>query len=139
VTLAVLLFAVLLAVSALVIWQHTSRTQPPEITFGISDAVDFILPRLAPDIATRLGRAGVQRVVEWEIFYLQGLAQGKRSQPVVTVAGDYEPAVEYIVSEILSRHDLTYPATDVSAVLDEQVAYLASIGAVGEVAGGEAE
>jgi hypothetical protein len=137
VTLAVLLFAVLLAVSALVIWQHTSRTQPSEITFGVSDAVDFIFPRLAPEAAARLGRAGVQRVVEWEIFYLQGLAQERRRQPVVTVAGDYEPAVEYIVSEILRRHDVTYSAADVSAVLDGQVAYLASIGAIGEVAGGE--
>ncbi len=136
-TLAVVLFAVLLAVSALVIWQHTSRTQPSEITFGVSDAVDFILPRLAPEVAARLGRAGVQRVVEWEIFYLQGLAQERRSQPVVTVAGDYEPAVDYIVSEILRRHDVTYSAADVSAVLDGQVAYLASIGAIGEVAGGE--
>jgi len=136
-TLAVALFAVLLAVTALVIWQHASRTQPAEITFGVTDAVDFILPRLAPDVAARLGRAGVQRIVEWEIFYMQGLAQERRSQPVVTVAGDYEPAVEYIVSEILRRHAVTYPAADVSAVLDEEVAYLASIGAIGEVAGGE--
>jgi hypothetical protein len=136
-TLAVALFAVLLAVSALVIWQHASRTQPQEITFGVTDAVDFILPRLAPEVASRLGRAGVQRVIEWEIFYLQGLAQESRRQPVVTVAGDYEPAVEYIVAEILRRHAVTYPAADVSAVLDEEVAYLASIGAIGDMAGGE--
>jgi hypothetical protein len=136
-TLAVALFAVLLAVSALVIWQHASRTQPQEVTFGVTDAVDFILPRLAPDVAGRLGRAGVQRVVEWEIFYLQGLAQKKRHDPVVTVAGDYEPAVDYIVAEIFRRHAVTYPPGDVSAVLDEQVAYLASIGAIGEEAGGE--
>jgi hypothetical protein len=136
-TLAVALFAVLLAVSALVIWQHASRTQPQEITFGVTDAVDFILRRLAPEVAARLGRAGVQRVVEWEIFYLQGLAQDRRRQPVVTVAGDYEPAVEYIVAEIFRRHAVTYSAADVSAVLDEEVAYLASIGAIGEVAGGE--
>jgi hypothetical protein len=136
-TLAVALFAVLLAVSALVIWQHASRTQPQEITFGVTDAVDFILRRLAPEVAARLGRAGVQRVIEWEIFYLQGLAQDRRRQPVVTVAGDYEPAVEYIVAEIFRRHAVTYSASDVSAVLDEEVAYLASIGAIGEVAGGE--
>jgi hypothetical protein len=136
-TLAVALFAVLLAVSALVIWQHASRSQPQEITFGVTDAVDFILRRLPPEVAARLGRAGVQRVIEWEIFYLQGLAQDRRRQPVVTVAGDYEPAVEYIVAEIFRRHAVTYSASDVSAVLDEEVAYLASIGAIGEVAGGE--
>jgi hypothetical protein len=56
---------------------------------------------------------------------------------VVTVAGDYEPAVEFIVSEISRRHEVTYSRADASAVLDEQVAYLASIGAIGDMAGGE--
>ena len=99
-TLAVALFAVLLAVSALVIWQHASRTQPQEITFGVTDAVDFILPRLAPEVASRLGRAGVQRVIEWEIFYLQGLAQESRRQPVVTdrLLGASGPARERLPS-----------------------------------------
>lgn len=135
--LAVALFVILLTVSAVVIWQHASRTGPAEVTFGVTDAVDFIVPRLAPDIAARLGPAGVQRIVEWEIYYLQGLAQKNRSQPVVTVAGDYEPAVEFIVSEISRRHGVTYSRVDASAVLDEQVAYLASIGAIGDMAGGE--
>lgn len=137
--LVVALFAVLLAFSAVVIWQHSARTGPDEITFGINDAVEFILPRLGSEVAARLGRAGVQRVVEWEIFYLQGLAQKKRTTPVVTVAGDYEPAVKFIATEILRRHGLTYSPTDVGAVLNEQVAYLESIGAIGDEAGGEAE
>ena len=136
--LAVALFVILLTVSAVVIWQHASRTGLAEITFGVTDAVDFIVPRLAPDIAARLGRAGVQRIVEWEIYYLQGLAQKNRSQPVVTVAGDYEPAVQYISAEIQRRHGVTYALADVGAVLSEQVAYLGSIGAIGHEAGGEA-
>jgi hypothetical protein len=137
--LVVALFAVLLALSAVVIWQHSARTGPDEITFGINDAVEFILPRLDSEVAMRLGRAGVQRVVEWEVFYLQGLAQKRRTQPVVTVAGDYEPAVEFIAAEILRRHGLTYSLSDVGGVLNEQVAYLESIGAIGDEAGGEAE
>jgi hypothetical protein len=135
--LAVALFVILLTVSAVVIWQHASRTGSPEVTFGVTDAVDFIVPRLAPDIAARLGQAGVQRIVEWEIYYLQGLAQKNRSQPVVTVAGDYEPAVQYISAEIQRRHGVTYPLSDVGAVLSEQVAYLGFIGAIGDEAGGE--
>jgi hypothetical protein len=137
VALAVTLFAILLLVSAVVIWQHASRDHQGEITFGINDAVDFILNRLEPQVAARLGRSGIQRIVEWEIFYLQGLAQRNRSTSVVTVAGDYEPAVEYISAEIQQRHGVTYSRADVSAVLDEQVAYLASIGAIGDMAGGE--
>lgn len=137
--LVIALFGVLLALSALVIWQHAARTRPDEITFGISDAVEFILGRLDSEVAARLGTAGVQRVVEWEVFYLQGLAQERRSQPVTTVAGDYQPAVEFIAAEIMRRHGFTYSPSDVGAVLNEQVAYLASIGAIGEEAGGEAE
>lgn len=137
--LVVALFAILLALSAMVIWQHAARTGPDEITFGINDAVEFIIPRLDTEVAGRLGRAGVQRIVEWEVFYLQGLAQEKRTQPVVTVAGDYQPAVEFIAAEILRRHGLTYSLSDVGGVLNEQVAYLESIGAIGDEAGGEAE
>lgn len=130
------LLAVLLIILALVIWQHAQREGPSEVTFGIENAVSFITARLAPDVKTRLGRDGVRRVVEWEVFYLQGLAQDDRRHPVETVAGDYGPAVEFIRSEIARVHDRTYSLEDIGSVLALGVIYLQSIGAVGEQAGG---
>ena len=134
--LALTLFAVLLFVVALVIWQHAQREGPKEVTFGIENAVSFITARLDAEVQKALGTDGVRRVVEWEVFYLQGLAQEDRRQPVETVAGDYGPAVEFIRAEIARVHDRTYSVDDIGAVLALGVTYLKSIGAIGEVAGG---
>jgi hypothetical protein len=134
--LAVALFAVLLLIAALVVWQHSRRAEPGEVTYGIADAVTFIEARLPDEVLSRIGQAGIRRVIEWEIYYLQGLAQPDRRQAVETVAGDYPPAVNLISSEIASRHGLTYSAADISAVLSVEVEYLQSIGAIaGEVGG----
>ena len=138
-SLAIMLFAVLLLIVALVVWQHAQREGPKEVTFGIANAVSFITPRLEANVRTRLGRDGVKRIVEWEIFYLQGLAQGDRRQPVETVAGDYGPAVDFVVGEIARVHDRAYSSEDVGAVLALSAAYLQSIGAIGEQAGGLGE
>lgn len=137
--LALTLVAVLLLIVALVIWQHAQREGPKEVTFGIENAVSFITARLDPDIQKRLGTDGVRRVVEWEVFYLQGLAQEDRRNPVETVAGDYGPAVEFIKGEIARVHDRTYSGEDIGSVLALGVTYLQSIGAVGAVAGGLGE
>ena len=134
--LALTLVAVLLVIVALVIWQHAQREGPREVTFGIENAVSFIAARLDPEVRTRLGTDGIRRVVEWEVFYLQGLAQENRRRPVETVAGDYGPAVEVIQAEIARVHDRRYTASDIGAVLVLGVTYLQSIGAVGEIAGG---
>lgn len=134
--LVVPLVSLLLIVAALVLWQHSRRGTPAEITYGVEDSVAYIYERLVSDVAQRLGRAGVRRIVEWEVFYLQGLAQPDRRQPVVSVAGDYPPAVDFIMGEIARRHGLTYSVEDISAVLELEASYLESIGAIGEEAGG---
>jgi hypothetical protein len=134
--LALTLVAVLLVIVALVVWQHAHREGPREVTFGIENAISFITARLDGEVQKRLGTDGVRRVVEWEVFYLQGLAQEDRRQPVETVAGDYGPAVEFIKGEIARVHDRKYSASDIGAVLALGVTYLQSIGAVGDAAGG---
>ena len=134
--LALILVAALLIMLALVAWQHAQRTGPREVTFGIENAVTFITTRLDPETASRVGADGVRRIMEWEIFYLQGLAQDDRRHPVETVAGDYPPAVEFIRGEIARVHGRNYSAADIGSVLGLGVAYLQSIGAIGDEAGG---
>lgn len=122
-------------VGALVLWQHASRGKH-EITFGIEDAVEFVMARLPEETGRRVREPGVRRILEWEIYYLQGLAQESRRTPVETVAGSYRPAVDYIRDQISQRHNLEYPEGDIEGVLDLSVEYLASIGAVGDPVGG---
>jgi hypothetical protein len=133
--LAAVLIGILLVVGALVLWQHASRGGC-EITFGIEDAVEFVMARLPGEIRHRIREGGVRRILEWEIYYLQGLAQDHRRVPVETVAGPYGPAVNYIRDQISQRHGLEYPEGDIEVVLHLGVEYLASIGAVGDQAEG---
>jgi hypothetical protein len=129
------LLGVFLIVAALVLWQHAARGNE-ELTFGIEDAVRFVVSHLPTDVVVRIKEGGVRRVFEWEIFYLQGLAQAARHVPVETVAGVHRPAVEYIKRQIHERNGIEYAEGDIELVLDLGVEYLASIGAVGERVGG---
>ena len=137
--LAVGLIAVLLIIAALVIWQHARRVGPGEITFGIVNATSYVEARLEPDVRARLGPDGIRRIVEWEVFYLQGLAQENRREPVETIAGDHEAAVVFIRDEIARSHDRNYSAGDIASVLALVAGYLESIGAIGDQAGGTAQ
>ena len=126
------LAAIFLFIVAALMWQEAkSRTFDEGPVYVIDDAVTFITGRLAPDIGARLERSDVLRILEWEIYYLQGLAQKRRATPVETVAGGVDAAVGYITSEIAETNKVTYDSSDVAAVLGIEAEYLASIGAVG--------
>lgn len=131
--LAVLLVAVLLFVFALMAWQEAKRrAAPQERVYVIEDAVRFIHRRLPEQLRSRLSRADVRRIVQWEVHYLQGLAEGGRRKPVETVAGGEPLAVEWIAAQVAARHGVTYQREDIAEVLAHEAAYLQSIGAVGE-------
>lgn len=126
--LAASLVGILLIIGALVVWQHATKGLE-EITYGIEDAVEFVTARLDH---TALGQDGVRRILEYQLFYLQGLAQEDRRHPVDSVAGPYGPAVEYVADQIKTRHGREYPGTMIEEVLSLGAEYLSSIGAVGE-------
>ncbi len=126
------LAAIFLFIVAVLVWQEAkSRTFDEGPVYVIEDAATFILDRLEPSVGSRLQRSDVVRILEWEIYYLQGLAQERRSTPVETIAGGIDAAVEYITGEIAEKNKVTYDSGDVAAVLAAEAEYLASIGAVG--------
>ena len=132
------LAAVFLLVVAALMWQEAkSRTYDDGVVYVIEDAIDFVSDRLPENVSGRMRRPDVQRVLEWEIYYLQGLAQTRRRDPVETFAGGAEPAVSYITGQIAEKHGVTYDARDVAEVLKLEADYLASIGAVGDMVEGE--
>lgn len=127
------LLAIFLLVVAALTWQEArSRRYEGGPTYVIEDAVTFVRDHLDPDVADRLNRSDVLRILEWEIFYLQGLAQKRRSQPVETVAGGVEGSIDFIAREIAAKNKVTYDSVDIAAVLELEAQYLTSIGAVGE-------
>jgi hypothetical protein len=122
---------VFLLIISLVVWQEARRRPSYEpLEYVIEDAVEHAYERLSEE--SSLTKADVRRILEWEVFYLQGLAQDDRSNPVETVAGGHEASVEYIVSQIRAKHAVSYPPDDVQSVLSLEADYLMAIGAVGE-------
>lgn len=141
VTLLALLVAVFLLIVAAMLWQEAkARSTPSDPVYVVEDAVDFIAARLTGTPRERLGKADVRRIVEWEVYYLQGLAQDDRRNPVETVAGGDERAVAWIAEQIAEKHGVSYPREDIVEILRWEADYLVSLGVVGEpVEGGEVE
>ena len=127
------LVAIFLLIVAALMWQEArSRGSGGQLVYVLEDAVDLVMQNLSEDLGQRLTRSDVLRILEWEVFYLQGLAQTDRHRPVETVAGGWAEAVDYVTRQIAERHGVTYDSDDVAAVLAIEGEYLASIGAVGE-------
>lgn len=127
------LLALFLGIVALMVWQEARRRpRKAERVYGVEEAIRFISGRLAPDVRQRLSGGGVRRVIEWEVFYLQGLAQKSRRNPVEAVAGGSEGSIDYITERIRNVNGVTYDRADVAEVLRLEADYLVSIGAVGE-------
>jgi hypothetical protein len=126
-----LLVGVFLLIVALIVWQEAKRRPSYEpLEYVIEDAVKHAHTGLPEE--SSLTRADVRRILEWEVFYLQGLAQDRRSNPVETVAGGHDASVEYVVGQIQAKHGVSYPRGDVEEVLRLEADYLMAIGAVGE-------
>ena len=138
-----LLVGVLFFIIALIVWQQAKRTPSYEpLEYVVEDAVRHVEAGLEAEGNANLKRADIRRILEWEVFYLQGLAQKKRSNPVETVAGGHEASISYIVDQIRLKHGVSYASADVEDVLRYEADYLMRIGAIGEpveIAGGEEE
>ena len=138
-----LLVAVLLFIIALVVWQEARRRPSYEpLEYVVEDAVRHIEASLLEEGKEELRRGDIRRILEWEVYYLQGLAQKDRKNPVETVAGGHAPAIDYIGERIAIKHGVTYSPEEIEDVLRYEADYLLRIGAIGEpvaLDGGEEE
>jgi hypothetical protein len=133
VVLGAVLFALLCVIVGALVWQEAKRRPDGSAPdYVVDDAIRFIVARLDGEVRDRMGAKGVRRVIEWELHYLQGLAQERRRTPVETVAGGSDASIDYVVSQIAEVNGITYDRGDVAEVLRLEVDYLLSIGAVGE-------
>lgn len=126
-----LLVGVFLVIIALVVWQEAKRRPSYEpLEYVVEDAVKHVDAGM-PE-GTSLSKSDIRRVLEYEVFYLQGLAQEDRKNSVETVAGGHDASVEYIRGQIEAKHGVAYPQDEIEAVLRLEADYLMAIGAVGE-------
>ncbi|HUF15059.1 MAG TPA: hypothetical protein VMQ46_04135 [Acidimicrobiia bacterium] len=135
-TFVALLGGLLLVIVALMVWQEARRRPTYEpLEYVVNDAVKHVAERLPED--TSLRSSDIRRILEWEVYYLQGLAQEKRKNVVETVAGGHQASVEYIADQIHTKHGVSYPQEEIAEVLRLEADYLVAIGAVGEPVGEE--
>jgi len=114
--------------------RHVPVASPVYVT---SDAVEFSVDALEPEVLDRIGSSGVRRILEWSIHYLQGLAvPAPQRRSLRVVAGGEGNAIEYIKVQ-LARRGHPYSPDDIAAVLACEAGYLATIGALGEPVGEE--
>ena len=126
-----LLVGVFLVIVAMIVWQEAKRRPSYEpLEYVVEDAVKHVQAGLGDE--AKMSRADIRRVLEYEVFYLQGLAQDDRKNPVETVAGGHDSSVDYIVSEIEAKHGVAYSPQDIEDVLRLEADYLMAIGAVGD-------
>ena len=127
VAIGALLFAILLLVVAAMVWQETRQLPEQQPVYVIEEAVPFVVQRLSDQALSRLDGDDVLRILEWEVFYLQGLDVPRAVRPAPVAGSDQ--AIEFVVE----RTDGAYERSDVAEVLAGEAEYLASIGAVGTV------
>jgi len=128
------LVGALLVIVAMMVWQEARRRPSYEpLEYVVNDAIKHIAERLPEN--SDLANTDIRRILEWEVYYLQGLAQDDRKNPVETVAGGHELSLDYIADQIRTNHDVSYSQEEIAEVLRLEADYLVAIGAVGEPVG----
>jgi hypothetical protein len=141
---------VLLVVAAVLVFAIAAATvgstvarlaaQPATAVLRLDDAVDWIADRLPFEVAAQISHDDVRRILQWHLDYFDevGLASeygeelGGEVVPVghePVVAAD-DDAVDYVVARALEEGHGIEPLA-VVCVLDLQLQYLGSIGAIG--------
>lgn len=122
-----MLLALFLLIVAALLWQEAKhRSFQTEPDYVIEDLLRHIHEHLPPGEAERLGRDGVERIVDWEIRYL--LRDGGPG----AVAGGTDHSVSYVVDRIARFHGVSYAPDDVRVVLALEAGYLLRLGVVGD-------
>lgn len=134
--LALSLLALLIVIGLAFHWQGSIRLPGSAVAYGVEDSIKYITPRL--DDATRevVGHKSVRRILEWEMKFVQ---DSLVSDPDRAVVLGGEEVTAYILART-AQQGFDYEPTIIREVLQLQVEYMASIGAIaGPVAEAELE
>jgi hypothetical protein len=130
-----LVVAIVVAVAAWLVIREAGRVakEPPPAMFDVEEAHDWVVAHVPDDVAATLTSDDVRRILEFQLEYFEkkGVSgngsSAKASGPVVVGGAE---AVSYIVDRAAATGEAYLPE-QVYGVLETQLAYLRSIGAVG--------
>ena len=131
----ILVIAGVVAVAAWLVIREAGRIakEPPPAIFDLDEAHDWVVAHVPDDVAATLTSDDVRRILEFQLEYFQkegvsGNGSGaKVSGPIVIGSAE---VVAYIVERAATTGEAYLPE-QVHGVLETQLAYLRSIGAVG--------
>jgi hypothetical protein len=130
-----LVVAVVVAIAAVLVIREAGRIakEPPPALFDRDEAHDWVVAHVPDDVAATLTSDDVRRILELQLEYfdkkgVSGNGSGPHATGPVVVGG--AEAVAYIVDRAAATGEAYLPE-QVYGVLETQLAYLRSIGAVG--------
>jgi hypothetical protein len=129
--------ALVFVIAAVVVGREARRlaTKAPGRVFEFEDAVTWVCDHVGDEVAAVLSPDDVRRILNWhlEYFRIKGVSSNGASPKVegpVVVSG--AETVDFVLKRA-EADGLDYTPSQVHAVLDAQMTYLESIGAVGPV------
>jgi hypothetical protein len=131
----VLVVAIVVAVAAWLVIREAGRIakEPPPAIFDLDEAHDWVVAHVPDDVAATLTSDDVRRILEFQLEYFEkkgvsGNGSGPKTSGPIVIGG--AEAVAYIVERAASTGEAYLPE-QVHSVLETQLTYLRSIGAVG--------
>lgn len=132
---AFVVVGLVVAIAAAIVVREAGRVakEPPPAIFDADEAFDWVVDHVPDDVAATLTPADVRRILDFQIefFERKGMSGNGSSRehqgPVVIGAAE-------TVAYILQRAEATgeaYLPEQVHAVVETQLSYLRSIGAIG--------
>jgi hypothetical protein len=137
----VLVVGLVFVIAAVVVGREARRLgqEPPRPVFDLDDAVTWVAQHLPFEVSAVLTYDDVRTIIDLHLEYLRmrGVSSnghGPQTKGPIVVGG--AETVDYVLQRAEAT-GLDFTPTQVHAVLEAQMTYLESIGAVGPLADGE--
>ena len=133
----VLAVAAIFVVAAVVVGREARRlaAQPPRPVFDLNEAVEWVATHLPYEVSAVLSYDDVRRILDWHLDFLRSKGvsgNGSSAHPEGPIVVGGAETAEYVLMRA-EASGAEYTPTQVHAVLEAQMTYLESIGAIGPV------
>jgi hypothetical protein len=137
-----LVVGIVIAIAAFVVVREAGRVarRPPPALFDPEDAFDWVVAHVPDDVAATLTPDDVRRILAFQVEYFKrkGVsANGSVAYPPGTVVIGAAETVDYILERCAATGEAYIPE-QVYGVVETQLSYLRTIGAIGPAVGPDA-
>jgi hypothetical protein len=137
-----LVVGMVVAIAAFVVVREAGRVarRPPPALYDFEDAFDWVVAHVPDDLAATLTPDDVRRILDFQVefFKRKGVsANGSVAYPAGTVVIGGAETVDYILERCAATGE-SYLPEQVHGVVDTQLSYLRTIGAIGPAVGRDA-